>query len=92
MEKVIEFEFVDENGNIEFELGSVFFMIAEFNCLVCGTLLKFSKKYDPVPEHYESLLKKCDPVSCPKCFSKHFHLKDFETGEDMAVIKGSRDN
>lgn len=68
----IEFELVDSNYEITFGKFAVA-MVAYFECLRCSRILVFYKPYNPVPMHYESLLSKCRPVTCPKCGLVHQH-------------------
>ena len=82
---ILEFDFVNHDNEIQDNLFKVVGMIAYFNCLNCGFMLHFSKKYDPVPLHYDSLLRLCKPVTCPKCGIVHHHVID-EDGEDIAAI------
>lgn len=81
----IEFEFVNQANEIAWNLSEAVGMVAYFDCLNCGFMLHFSKKYEPVPLHYESLLRKCKPVTCPKCGQVHYHIHD-EDGEDAVML------
>lgn len=80
----LEFDFVNHANEIAWNLSEAVGMVAYFDCLNCGFMLHFAKKYDPVPLHYESLLRLCKPVTCPKCGSVHHHVRD-EDGEDIAA-------
>lgn len=77
--QMIEFDFVTNDGEIT-DPRHADFMLALFDCFGCGFGLRFVKKYEPVPLHYESLLKRCKDVICPKCGLGHRH-SDVE-GED----------
>ena len=88
-EQELEFHFVDENGD-EVDLKCADWMVAFFDCLWCGTGLKFQKPYEPVPLHYESLLRKCKPVICPKCGTLHKHHD--EDGIDVVVAGELKDS
>ena len=81
----LEFDFVNHDNEIQDDLENVVGMVAYFDCLNCGFMLHFAKKYEPVPLHYESLLRLCKPVTCPKCGSVHHHVRD-EDGEDIAAL------
>ena len=81
----IEFEFVNDDNEIQEDLRYVVGMVAYFDCLNCSFILCFSKKYNPVPLHYESILRLCKPVTCPKCGSVHYHVHD-ENGEDAVEL------
>jgi hypothetical protein len=71
--KELEFNFVNESGEIVFDLYDAVWMVAFFDCFGCGRVLRFQKEYQPVPLHYETLLKKCKTVTCPKCGAQHRH-------------------
>lgn len=86
--KKFEFYFVNEDGEEQENLSHASYMLGLVDCLTCDFALKFIKSYEPVPLHYESLLKKCSPITCPKCGTTHIHKQDFETGEDIYLIKG----
>lgn len=81
----LEFEFVNHDNEIQDNLKYVVGMVAYFDCLYCSHLLFFSKKYEHVPLHYQSLLTLCKPVTCPKCGSVHEHVID-EDGEDVVIL------
>lgn len=82
---ILEFEFVNEDNEIQDDLRNVVGMVAYFDCLRCGFTLSFSKDYEPMPLHYESLLRLCKPVTCPKCGGVHRHIRD-EDGEDVPSL------
>lgn len=84
----LEFEFVNEETETVWNTAVAVAMIAYFDCLWCGRLLHFSKRYDPIPLHYESLLRLCRPVTCPKCGGVHHHIND-EHGEDAVILSPS---
>jgi C4-type Zn-finger protein len=84
----IEFEFVNADTEVVDNLAHAVGMVAYFDCLNCGRMLHFSKSYEPVPLHYESLLRTCAPVTCSKCGYTHNHVHD-EDGEDAVVLSPS---
>lgn len=81
----LKFDFVNHDNEIQLDLKNVVGMIAYFDCLNCGFMLHFSKKYQPIPLHYESLFRLCKPVTCPKCGNIHYHVHD-EDGEDAVEL------
>lgn len=81
----LEFQIVNHANEIAFNLSEAVGVVAYFDCLNCGFMLHFAKKYKPVPFHYECLLRLCQPVTCPKCGSVHHHVRD-EDGEDIAAL------
>lgn len=81
----LEFDFVNHDNEIQWNLKYVVGMAAYFDCLNCGYMLHFSKMYKPAPLHCESLLRLCKPVTCPKCGTVHHHVRD-ENGEDVAAL------
>ncbi len=78
----IEFNFVNEDNEIVDNLRNAVGMIAYFDCLKCGFMLHIKKDYNPVPLHYQSILKICDAVTCPKCGTIHHHVIDDEGDGD----------
>lgn len=84
---MLEFEFVDHDNRPQYDIINAVKMIAYFDCMSCGSTLFFSKEYDPIPLHYQSLLKLCEPVTCAKCGNRYRHMID-EDGEDVAVFSG----
>lgn len=81
----LQFDFINYDNEIQDDLRNVVGMIAYFDCLNCGFTLHFSKRYDPIPLHYQSLLKICNPATCPKCGHVHYHIRD-EDGEDVVAL------
>lgn len=81
----LEFDFVNYDNEIQEDLNFVVGMVAYFDCLECGFTLHFSKRYEPIPLHYQSLLRLCRPVTCPKCGNVHHHVRD-EEGEDIVQL------
>jgi len=45
MTEILEFEFVNHDDEIQDDMKNVVGMVAYFDCLICGFLLHFSKKY-----------------------------------------------
>lgn len=78
----LEFHFVDETGH-ESGLKHAAWMVAFFDCFGCGQGLQFRKPYEPVPLHYESIIRKCADVTCWKCETVHVH--DQVEGIDMVA-------
>ena len=78
----LEFHFIDEEG-YEVDAWCADWLVAWFDCLQCGYGLRFQKPYEQEPLHYESLLRRCDDVKCPKCGTDHRHTTD--DGEDVVV-------
>ena len=77
----LKFEFVNYDNEIQADLKNVVGQVSYFNCLSCGMMLHFWKKYYQ-SRHNESITELCHPVTCPKCGSIHRHQKNKENDED----------
>ena len=86
MQSELEFDFYDQQGNEAYNLADAVYMAAYFHCLRCGHQLRFTKKYEPVPLHYESLLQRCKPVTCQKCNAIHQHVFDEDDEEIVQLV------
>lgn len=78
----IDFYFANDIGE-EVNPRYAELLVALFDCATCYRTLRFQKEYEPVPMHYESLLRICESVTCPKCGQVHRH--DRVDGEDVVV-------